>query len=577
MKKLFARSLTAMLALTFTLGATGCGNLGGDSDMTVIYVQNFGGGVGREWLDNAVARFQEKVKDTEYEAGKKGVEFDITSSTKVSYTDIKTSGEPLYFVQPTDSVQLKMQEGLFLDLTDIVTSELETIDGESVSIEDKITEDYRYAFQANDGKYYTLPHYELYAAVSYDQDMFDKYGLYIADSTDGEKYNCKLTQQDVYFVSNTSAKKSCGNDGKYGTDDDGLPTSLFELVALCDYMKENASITPFVVSGEHIDYTAHLLDALWSALAGYEARASVHSFEGKVQTVTGFSDAPLFPGVSSIKAPETAEADVKTSTGYKAINQVERYYAAAFLELAEKQGWIDQRSTQNSFTHKDAMRAFILNNDKKVGMHVEGTYWYNEAKSYGLFEEYKKVNVTDTDKRIQYLHMPTSLNTPVTENNGREEIMVSNHTAYAMINGNLAQKSGQEGVIKACKDFLKFLYTEQELQHFTATTGVVKFAMDYQVGDSALNSLSDYQKSVMTLRNKNRVVQQLANNELFINNKKRFTWGPSLGWTVELDAMHEYKNFILAYRNGSTAQTCFEKTGYTESGWESRFSDYFEE
>lgn len=577
MKKLFTKGIMSVLALTFAFGAVGCGGLGGDSDATVIYVQNFGGGVGREWLDNAIVRFQEKVKDTEYETGKKGVEFDITSSTKVSYMDIKTSGEHLYFVQPTDSVQLKMQEGLFLDLTDIVTSELETIDGESVSIEDKITEDYRYAFQANDGKYYTLPHYELYAAVSYDQDMFDKYGLYFADSTDGEKYTCSLTKQDVYFVSNKNVKKSCGNDGKYGTDDDGLPTTLFELVALCDYMKENASITPFVVSGDHIGYTAHLLDALWAAMAGYEARASVHSFEGKVQTVTGFSDAPLFPGVSSIKAPETAEADVKTSTGYKAVNQVGRYYASAFLELAEKQGWIDKRSTQNSFTHKDAMRAFILNNDTKVGMHIEGTYWYNEAKSYGLFEEYKRVNVTDTDKRIQYLHMPTSLNTPVTENNGREEIMVSNHTAYAMINGNLAQKSGQEGVIKACKDFLKFLYTEEELQSFTATTGVVKLAMNYQVGEDTLNLLSDYQQSVMKLRNNNRVVQQLANNELFIKNKTLFTWGPSLGWKPQLDSMHTYDNFIVAYRAGSNAQTCFEKTGYTQSGWESRFSDYFED
>ncbi|MBE5752058.1 MAG: extracellular solute-binding protein [Clostridiales bacterium] len=575
MKKVAGKVLTAALALTFTLGAVGCDQLGGgsDGDVTYISVANFGGGVGREWLDNAIERFQNKVKDVSYEAGKTGVEFDITSATNVTYEDIKTSGDHLYFVQPSDSVRLKAQQGLFLDITDIVT---EKIDGENVSIEDKIVEDYRYAFKASDGKYYSLPHYELYAAVSYDMDMFDKYGIYLADGTDGEKYNCSLIQQNVYFVGNTQAKKSCGNDGKYGTMDDGLPTTLFEFVALCDYMKENCGVTPFVVAGSHIDYTAHLLDALWAAMSGYESRASVYSFDGTVEAVKGFSNQGLFPGESSIKAPITETVDVTMKTGYDAVNQAGRYYAAAFLELAEKRGWVDKRSTQNSFTHKDAMRAFILNNDTKVGMHIEGTYWYNEAKSYDLFSEYQAVNATDKMKRIGWMHMPTSLNTPVTENNGREEIMVVNHTGYAVINGNLAAKPGQEGVIKACKDFLKFLYTEKELQEFTATTGVVKLAMNYKVEDATLGRLADYQQSVMSLRNNNRVVRQLAENDLIVNNKTAFTWSPAYGWRPKVDAVYDYDNFIVAYREGGlTAQECFELTGYTAEGWASRFSKYF--
>lgn len=571
--KFLGKAITTAMALTFAFGAVGCAKPGGESDATVINVANFGGGVGREWLDNSIARFQDKVKDTEYEAGKKGVEFEITSATSVTYEDIKTSGDHLYFVQPSDSVRLKAQQGLFLDITDIVTEKLE---GENVSIEDKIVEDYRYAFKASDGKYYSLPHYELYAAVSYDVDMFDKYGIYLAKGTNGEKYTCSLIQQDVYFVGNTEADKTCGNDGVSGTLDDGLPSSLFELVALCDYMKENIGITPFVVSGVHIDYTAHLLDALWAAMAGYEARASVYSFEGKVEAVTGFSeDKNLFPGVNSIKAPITEKVDVTMATGYNAVNQASRYYAAAFLQLAEEKGWIDKRSTQNSFSHKDAMRAFILNNDTKVGMHIEGTYWYNEAESYDLFSEYKAVNATTQNKRIGWMHMPTSFNTPVTEGNGREEAMIVNHTGYALINGNLASKPGQEGVIKACKDFLKFLYTENELQSFTATTGVVKLAMNYEVKSAAMSELADYQQSVMTLRNKNRVVRQLSDNDLILNNKSAFTWGPSLGWKPKFDAVYDYANFIVAYRDGKTAQECFELTGYTADGWASRYSQYF--
>ena len=573
MKKFVGKGLTMALALTFALSAVGCGG-GSESNQTIIDVANFGGGVGREWLDNAIERFQAKIGDTSYEAGKTGVHFDITHATGVTYTDIKTDGTHLYFVQPTDSVRLRAEQGLFLDVTDIATEKLE---GENTSIMDKINENYRYAFQAGDGNYYSLPHYELYASVSYDVDLFDQYGIYLADGTDGQKYKCNLINQDVYMVGETTAKKTCGNDGVYGTNDDGLPTTLFELVALCDYMKEEKGITPFVVAGNHNDYTAHLLDALWASLAGYDQRAAVYSFEGQVDEVTGFSTTErLFPGVASIAAPVVDEdVDVSMETGYKAVNQVARYYSAAFVELAYKQGWIDNRFTQASFTHKDAMRAFVLKtNNTKVGMHIEGTYWYNEAKSYGIFKEYKSLNGTDVEKKIGWMNMPTSLNTPVTEGNGREEAMIVNHTGYAVINGNLDDKPGQEGVIKACKDFLKFLYTDAELQHFTATTGVRKLAMDYTVDNNSMAQLSDYQKSVMTLSNGTRIVQQLANNDLIIKNKTAFTWGPSLGWKPTLDAANTYSNFLNAYEDGKTAAKCFENTGYTAAGW-AQFSQYW--
>ena len=81
----------------------------------------------------------------------------------------------------------------------------------------------------------------------------------------------------------------------------------------------------------------------------------------------------------------------------------------------------------------------------------------------------------------------------------------------------------------------------------------------------------------MALRNKNRVVRQLAQNDLIINNKGAFTWGPALGWKPQFDAMHNYANFIVAYRDGKNAQQCFELTGYTADGWADRYSQYFED
>ena len=58
--KVFARGLALTLALTSVLGAVGCNKNADDSTTTVIKVANYGGGVGKKWLDEAIVRFQDR-------------------------------------------------------------------------------------------------------------------------------------------------------------------------------------------------------------------------------------------------------------------------------------------------------------------------------------------------------------------------------------------------------------------------------------------------------------------------------------------------------------------------------------
>ncbi len=582
-KKAFLKVIATVMMLSALLGGAACGTSesgggsGGGSDdsaSTVIKVANFGGGIGRKWLDEAGNRFKELVKDKEYESGKKGVSFEVTHAIGVTCVNMNTQGTHLFFLQNKYSACFaEIQKGAVLDITDIVSEETLSDFGENVTIESKIDESYRFAMKGNDGRYYMLPHYETQSGASYDVDLFEKEGFYLADGNQGTAYYCELTGQTHYFTDDGYKTKSVGNDGIRGTDDDGMPTTLNELVAMCDHMMDEG-VVPFSVAGSHIDYTNYLIEGLWTALAGYEQRNAVVSHSGTVDYVTGISNVELWPG-TGIYAPVTEKAENLTSaTGYKAINQAARYYAYAFIELAYQQGWIYEKYKESNYTHKEAMRAFILNGlsgFKKLGAHIEGSYWYNEAESYNLFNDYKIFSGTgSTVKNIAHWHMPTSYGDDVVtgESNAREEAVINGMTSTVMINGNLDDVPGNEGIIRACKDFLKFLSTEQELKNFTACTGVSKSLYSYTIDESVLSELDPYQQTIMRLRANNRVVNQYGDNATYRAKAGYMTYSISAqGFHPYFDGVEYYTPLQAYWKKGKNAWECFEATGYSETKW----------
>lgn len=590
-KKFFAKSLAMVLAVTSLLGAVGCGDSGSDSSTTtVIKVGNFGGGVGRKWLDEAAARFSALVADKEYSSGKKGVVFDITHNTSVKIDGIASDGTNIYFLQDKYANYFtEIQRGAVLDITDIVTEETLSEYGEDVTIESKIDEESRFAMKGNDGKYYMLPHYETLNGPSYDVDLFEKYGLYLADeggATGGATdFDCSLLNDEAYyFVNDEYTTKSVGNDGIAGTYDDGLPTTLNELVAQCAYIKSKG-IYPFGVSGEHIDYSSHLIEGLWTALAGYEQRKAVvsHSVTDNVmEYVTGVSNEELWTGSGIMKPTTELVTGLTSETAYKAIDQASRYYAFAFMELANDQGWFYDKYKDSNYSHKDAMKSFLLNGTGEgqnaiplIASHIEGSYWYNEAKYiHELMDDYTLYTGKET-KNIAHWHMPTSYgNDKVTGvENAREEANTNSFTSMALINGNLDDRPGKEGVIRACKDFLKFLSTEQELKNFTACTGVSKALYEYTIDDSVLSSLDLYQKTVMDLRAKNRIVNQYGNNATYRAQANVLTYMPSApGYRPNLTGNSALASVLTAiFDKNQTAWTCFQLTGYDADTWKNGY------
>ena len=135
MKKAFKKIISAMLAATMCFSVAACSPAtpdGGDTDESVdtmrtqLYVYNFNGGFGTEWLKAAKTRFEAKHAEDELESGKKGVQVIIKANKDSNngdtfWNNIPKAREEVYFVEGADYYKLVGSE-LMLDITDAVTS-----------------------------------------------------------------------------------------------------------------------------------------------------------------------------------------------------------------------------------------------------------------------------------------------------------------------------------------------------------------------------------------------------------------------------------------------------------------------
>lgn len=562
MKK--TKKLLSMLLATVALGSTfaGCGGMSNSTgDSTIIYVMNTGGGVGRVWLDNAIERFTAAKEGHSYEDGKTGVTFEIEHSLDTGVETMSSSGYNIYFTG-SPAVLALQQAGNLICIDDIVKEKSDTRNGVAISIEDKIPEQYRTAFQGADGKYYGLPHFALYPGITYNVDLFEAEDMYIAapgqsadkaevEESDFGTVSFALKGADGIYGTDDDGKKSCGNDGIYGTYDDGLPTSLIEFLVLCDRMDGNG-IEPLSFRP---GYEKYLIKALWASLAGPESFQTQYTYTGTLEHVVSLSETEkLFAGIDYIKKPNTQTTTIDRGMGYLANDNVARYYAMAMAEILETEGWYSNYTYVGTLTHIDYMTNFVYSGKQgktKQGMFLEGDYWYNEARDNEVFLEYETLT-KDTNRRMAWMPLPTDAYESVTEGNGRQYTMVNDSECFAFINANISENAG---LVQACKDFLKFCYSDAELSEFTACTGVYRSAMEYPM-DNITANMPYFTKSVATCRS--------ATTTVAINGYKDELYNSSV---LEVTLDKKYGSYWKAMRVGKTTEEIWEATRTKASGW----------
>lgn len=504
------KTFLAVASLSLLCGTlVSCGGSGGediDQTKTQIYVSNYSGGYGSDWLAAVKQRFEEANKDTVYEDGKKGVQILINSIKNTADTEstrILDGRDEVYFTEQSSYFTLK-QQGILGDITDIVT---ETLPSETSSILDKMSEEQKSFYGISESgttHYYALPHYSGYFGITYNVDLFDEKGFYFAATPTSDR----LADQ---FITARNSKKSAGPDGVSGTSDDGLPTTYEEYFKLCEYIAQKGC-TPFLSNGHNYkDYLTWLVNAFATAYEGKDEMNKAYTLEGTTNTLATIVDGEL-------KLDETGTV-LSTENGYETSRMAGKYYALKFLEtLFSNSSYHNTKITNSGYSHTNAQDDFLYaGNDgvtDSIAMLSDGIWWENEASStFEAMAQAKGDSFSKKNRHFAFMPLPSATAEKAAEHKSTlHDVLYS----FCFVKSNVDES--KKGAIK---DFLKFCNTDESLVEYTVTTNTPK-ALNYTMSEADLAKMSPFGRSVYELRQKSDIVYPYASSSFYINNQSRF-------------------------------------------------------
>lgn len=580
MKKLISLFLSVLMCLGVCSSFTACFGPGSTDDgtKTVIEYACDDGGFGRAWIDNWGKAFEEYAKDMEFAEGKKGVKFNVTQSAVPNINSQATSSYDIYPVYCGDTaLQDTVRAGHAACIDDIMYEKYDNRDGEMLSIDDKIPASAKPNFKSDPDeagvrKYYGIPLYSYSPGVTIDENCFNKFGFYFANDKDAAvPFFSPLNQETYYFVEpsgNTQIEaenKSAGPDQEFGTQDDGMPATMREFITMCEYIKEN-QITPFVAMGSAYQTAiSFIYQGLLSSLLGYEASRALFDFRGKMEIVVGYYDEPLFPGLSPevgrMLKPKTMIVDITNETGYYTTWASANYYADCFAELVYKMDWVYDKTYLDTYDQKTAMQDFILSgydpNVKPVAMYCDCTFWHNEAKIGGspqLFDA--MINHDGHEPRhLKWLSLPTLFDGSEEYAADRTHQTHQQVMAYSLMIASRTEKEN-DGTFEACKEFFKFVCSDEQLNAFTKEVGL-KLNLDYEITEETIDSLNYYfQQLAILYETKLDSVVEFSDSPAYLVKPERSElgyWGTRIGsycWYTdekEQNGKWQYESFIHRY------------------------------
>lgn len=558
---IFKRGGVLLMAglMAASMAACGGGSRFEDGAMTELNFLHYQGTAGIEWLEEAAARFSELKKDEVYEDGKQGVIINVAQKQTIPYSTLESDGYDMYLDESRANLYTYSAQGKLLNLDDIVSG-----------IEDKIDQDAIQRMKGADGHYYGLPSYEWFTGIAYDIDYFNANNLYFAAPDEDNTVTLPTSNGKfgkAKFIADSEAKKSVGPNGIAGDYDDGLPSSLQEFAILCATIKENGH-SPFIIAGSGDSYAFHLTHALWASLAGADAMRSVYTNYSSepIRMVTGYSTKEtMFSSDSGLAKPIVEEVVLTDENGYKMYDMEARYYALSFMELMLKEDWFHASSKDPNGSNLKADRNFVIPNlqgNTQAAMLIDGSYWYHEAQEDGIFEDYKKLNPDSEGRNIGYMPLPTQIEGSVTEGNGKQNTLMNLGSAFVFANKNVSKNAGRE---RAVKEFLAFLYTEQELATFTEKLGLT-VTMDYDYDTTGFDS---YYAQLSEVRANSKIVNYASANARFCKNMDTFSlyWGSPIQM-FKVNGKDVTNGYLYAFKQlGASAKDIFQATQKTESVW----------
>lgn len=515
MKLKFTKIACAVLAAAMPFTMMACGPTGGevidsvDKTKIQLNVFSYNGGVGSEWLDKVIERFEADYKDATFSNGRTGVQV-VPSKTKSDvFSNMGTNNNHVIFSEVGNYSQLVTQKSV-LDISDIMDKPLNelTKTADTKTLKSKMYDETIDFYSFSGGKIYALPHYSFFSTFTYNKQLLTDKNLYFAKDYD---VNGDL---DSKFIHSASEDKSCGPDGVYKTDDDGLPATYTELFDLFNMMK-NKNVTPItwaggeMVSGGYVNY---LLNNVYLSLAGKDQARLNYTFDSKDKTITIVEK---FEGGKAVTKEEKITAD-----NYKNLNsELAKYQAIKVVDtILDNALWqsgdCDSTTTTMLSTQQNYIESY--NGGTPIAMIVEGSYWYNEADNAGYIEDTKN-RFTDFDAKNNYqiLPLPRVYEGTYKDVEGKEAgkaVYADQADSLAVINANIA---GDKELVELAKTFLAYCYTDESLKEFTETTRVTR-SLKYDVD---VNKLDAWGKAVWNYTKAADLLLPYSSNSLYLNNR----------------------------------------------------------
>lgn len=544
MKRRFKSILTIMLTLCIALSTVACKpdyvDDGYDGNSTLLTVYSYGGGVGNVWLEKAKARFEADFANTSFEDGKTGVY--IRTNTEKEGNNLSTIAgmEDVLFAECVEINNL-FANNLTVDISDIVNVPLNEllVDGNGVSvtddtdtIEDKLYDEQKSYFTFSEEKYKGLPHYSHFATITFNRALFNEKNLYFAKETAPDAN--PITNRLGYFIFNANDERTCGPDGVYGNEDDGLPATYEEFFILCDYMVD-LGIKPFVWNGAgKAGYTKYLLNTIYLNLAGKEKAQMNWNFtssDTEFDIVTDFKDGE--PVIGKGKLDNTGGGDINA--------QLEKYYAVEIFDKIIDSEWLHDDCTSsldNYAIQEDYVKSYGENSP--IAFLAEGSYWYNEAIDSNAIQDAKDTQ-DGWEEMNDYEIMPLprvykGFASNIAGTKQRKLVVADQSDSIACINARIKEDTAK---VKLAKLFLAYLYTEESLVEFTKWSNTVKML---KYGDENTESKlnNDYAKMLWNYCKEADYVFPYSRNQNYLQNSQKWSLHISRRfWHFDNDAPYE--------------------------------------
>ena len=516
-----------------------------DSSRTQIYVYNYNGGYGSEWLAGVKRRFEALHADKSYEEGKMGVQIYVNAqkTTFNSMTStILTSNDEVFFGEQGFYNTLK-KGGILADITDVVTTPL-TEYGETRSIVDKLSNEQKnfYGLVENGAThYYALPHYLSNFGFIYNVDLFDELGYYVKKGTSDE---------NAVFIKKSKGAVSNGPDGKTGvvggidyTEDDGLPATYAEFFALCDLMIEDGVVPVSWCGNAYGEYLNSLRLALASEAMGLEEMMLNYTLRGTAKTL---STVDLNGQITSL-----GDTQILPATAYKLAQQSGWYHALSFLErLTMTANYHNTLAYNGAYSHIDAQEDFINagldGRTQEMGMLMDGTWWESEATSaydrmvQGMGDKYAK---NKRNFKMMPLPKPTQAHVQAAAASAKPYTRYSEHAPLCFIKANAPSWK-----MSLLKEFMRFVHTDVSLREFTTTTNAMR-AFDYTLTETDLNGMTTFGKSLVTMKTMAEFVYPYSSDPGYTANESAYSSSAYL--TKAIVSGKSYSGWLNAYKDYS--------------------------